>query len=153
MCAIPYFTLELLITAVATLTNGLLMQDLIEKVSATTGLDAAKAEKAIGILLNLVVTQGDKTKVEALLAKMPGAGDLVMQHGGDGAGGGGFMGILAGGLMGGPLAMITKLQAVGLTMDQVKQVGTLTLEYAKVKAGTKLVREAAAHIPGLNTYI
>ncbi len=129
------------------------MKNLIEKMTTTMDLDAAKAEKAVGILLNLVSTQGDKTKVEALFAKMPGAKELVMTHGGDGAGGGGFMGILAGGMMGGPLAMITKLQAIGLTTDQIKQIGTLTIDYAKDQAGIKAVREAAAHIPGLNSYI
>lgn len=129
------------------------MKNLIKKVTDVTGLDAARAEKAVGILLNLVATQGDKSKVEALFAKMPGARELVTTHGGDGAGGGGFMGILAGGLMGGPLAMITKLQAIGLNTEQIKQVGTLTLEHAKAKAGIKAVREAASNIPGLNSYI
>jgi hypothetical protein len=129
------------------------MQDLIAKIMATTHIDAAKAEAAVGILLNLIATQGDKTKVAALFKKIPGATDLVAKHGGDGAGGGGLMGILAGGLMGGPLAMITKLQALGLNMDQVKQIGTLTLADAKKKAGVKTVREVAANIPGLNTYI
>ncbi len=129
------------------------MQDLIARITATTGLDTENAEKAVGILLNLVATQGDKAKVEALFEKIPGARELTIAHGGDGAGGRGMMGILAGGMMGGPLAMITKLQAVGLNTDQIKQVGTLTLEHAKAKAGIKAVREAAANIPGLNTYI
>jgi predicted lipid-binding transport protein (Tim44 family) len=129
------------------------MQDLITKITTTTGLDTNKAEKAVGILLNLVATQGDKTKVDALFEKMPGSRELVVTHGGDNAGGRGFMGILAGGLMGGPLAMITKLQAIGLTVEQIKQVGSLTIDYAKAKAGIKAVREAAANIPGLNSYI
>ncbi len=129
------------------------MQDLITKIMATTNISAGKAEAAVGILLNLVATQGDKSKVEVLFKKMPGAADLAAKHGGDGAGGGGLMGILAGGLMGGPLAMITKLQAIGLSVDQIKKVGTLTLDHAKKQAGIKAVREAAANIPGLNTYI
>jgi predicted lipid-binding transport protein (Tim44 family) len=129
------------------------MKDLIANIVTKTGLDEAKSEKAVGILLNLVATQGDKPKVDALFSKMPGAKELVRTHGGDNAGGGGFMGILAGGLMGGPLAMITKLQAIGLNGEQVKLIGALTLDYAKQKAGIKAVREAAAHIPGLNSYI
>jgi hypothetical protein len=153
MCANPYEIMSLLIAGTATRTNGLFMQNLIKNISSAAGIDAGKAEKAVGILLNLVATQGDRTKVDALFAKIPGAKDLVVAHGGDGAGGGGFMSLLAGGLMGGPLAMITKLQAIGLTTDQIKQVGTLTLEHAKKKAGVKAVREAAANIPGLNTYI
>jgi hypothetical protein len=129
------------------------MQNLISKITNATGLDSATAEKAVGILLNLVATQGDKAKVATLFEKLPGAAELVAAHGGDGAGGGGLMGMLAGGLMGGPLAMITKLQAIGLNVDQIKKVGTLTLDHAKKQAGIKAVREAAANIPGLNTYI
>jgi hypothetical protein len=129
------------------------MQKLIADIMLKTGHDALKVEKAVGIVLNLVATQGDKTKVDALFAKMPGAQELVIAHGGDGAGGIGFMGILAGGMMGGPLAMITKLQAIGMNTEHIKQIGSLTLDYAKAQAGVKAVREAAANIPGLNSYI
>lgn len=129
------------------------MQDLINEITAATGLDSTKAEKAVGIVLNLVATQGDKIKVAEMFDKMPGAIELVKTHGGDGAGGGGLMGILAGGMMGGPLAMITKLQSTGLSMDQVKTVGTMSLAYAKKHAGADLVRAAAANIPGLGTYL
>lgn len=129
------------------------MQDLINEITAATGLDSTKAEKAVGIVLNLVATQGDKIKVAEMFDKMPGAMELVKTHGGDGAGGGGLMGILAGGMMGGPLAMITKLQSAGLSMDQVKTVGTMSLAYAKKHAGADLVRAAAANIPGLGTYL
>jgi hypothetical protein len=133
--------------------NGQFMQKLIDDIMLKTSGDALKAEKAVGILLNLVATQGDKTKVDALLAKMPGAAELVKAHGGDGAGGTGFMGILAGGLMGGPLAMITKLQAIGLNTEQIKDIAALTVDYAKAKAGVTAVRDVAANIPGLNSYI
>jgi hypothetical protein len=129
------------------------MQKLVAEIVTKTGLDEVRAEKALGILLNLLATQGDGTKVVALFEKLPGAEELARKHGGDGAGGGGLMGILAGGLMGGPLAMITKLQAVGLTMDQIKQVGTLTFNHAKSEAGIDAVRAAVANIPGVNTYI
>jgi predicted lipid-binding transport protein (Tim44 family) len=129
------------------------MQTLLDEIVAKTGLEPARAEKAVGILLNLLATQGDKAKVETLFTKLPRAADLASKHGGDGAGGGGLMGILAGGLMGGPLAMITKLQATGLSTDQIKQVGMMTLNHAKKKAGTKAVRDAASNIPGLNSYI
>jgi hypothetical protein len=129
------------------------MQDLIVDVTQRTRLPHEIAAKAVGILLNLVATQGDKAKVKELFDKLPGAQALALEHGGDGAGGGGLMGILAGGLMGGPLAMITKLQSIGLSTDQVKQVGAATFEYAVKKAGLKSVQAAASNIPGLNTYI
>jgi hypothetical protein len=129
------------------------MDGLINLIVAETGLDAATSEKAVGILLNLVATQGDKAKVAELFAAMPGADALIKAHGGDGAAGGGLMGMLAGGMMGGPLAMITKLQAAGLSMDQVKSVAVLTLNHAKATAGPELVRAAAANIPGVSSYL
>ena len=129
------------------------MQDLIDRVVARTGLDAAKAERAIGIVLNLVKTQGNQAKVGELFAKLPGADDLARRYGGDGARGGGLLGLLGGGLMGGPLAAISKLQAAGLNMDEIKALGSETLAYAKEKAGDDLVREAAGSIPGLSAYI
>ncbi|MBL8906803.1 MAG: DUF2267 domain-containing protein [Rhizobiales bacterium] len=129
------------------------MEELVTLLSQKTGLDAARAEKALGIMLSLVKNQGDKQKVEELFAKLPGAAELAAQHGGDGAAKGGLLGMLGGGLMGGPLAAIGKLQAAGLTMDQIKLLGTTTLDYAKQKAGADLVRQVAGSIPGLGGYV
>lgn len=131
------------------------MQDLIASISEATGLAPEKAEKAVGIMLGLVKTQGNQARTGELFARLPGAEALIASHGGDGAGhgGGGLLGMLAGGMMGGPLAAISKLSAVGLSMDQIKQVGTLTLDYAKAKASPELVREVAGSIPGLSGYV
>jgi hypothetical protein len=129
------------------------MQELISKITAATAIDHVKAEKAVGIVLNLVATQGDKSKVAELFAAMPGSLELVKTHSGDGAGGGGLMGILAGGLMGGPLAMITKLSAIGLSTDQIKQVAALTFDHAKSAVGPEKLRAVAANIPGLSGYL
>jgi hypothetical protein len=129
------------------------MKELIDTITAQTGLTVDRAEKAIGILLNLLATQGDKAKVEELFAAMPGAAELAKTHGGDGAAGGGLLGMLAGGMMGGPLAMISKLSAAGLSTDQIKTVAVLTLDHAKAKAGPERVRAAAANIPGVGSYL
>ena len=131
------------------------MQELIDRVVAATGLPPDKATKALGIVLNLIQTQGNQNKVKELLDKMPGAAELAAGQGGDGAGkgGGGLLGMLAGGMMGGPLAAISKLTAAGLSMDQIKALGTTTLDYAKEKAGSQLVKEVAGSIPGLSGYV
>jgi hypothetical protein len=129
------------------------MQDLIDRIVTATGLGAEKAEQAIGILLNLVKTQGNQNKIGELFAKLPGADELAAKFGGDGAGKGGLLGMLAGGMMGGPLAAITKLSAAGLSTGQIKQLGKLTLDYAKEKAGPDLVRQVAGSIPGLSGYV
>jgi len=131
------------------------MQELIDRVVAATGLPPDKATKALGIVLNLIQTQGNQNKVKELLDKMPGAAELAAGQGGDGAGkgGGGLLGMLAGGMMGGPLAAVSKLTAAGLSMDQIKALGTTTLDYAKEKAGPQLVKEVAGSIPGLSGYV
>ena len=38
-------------------------------------------------------------------------------------------------------------------MDQIKALGTTTLDYAKDKAGPELVKEVAGAIPGLSGYV
>ena len=129
------------------------MQELIDRVVAKTQLSPEKAEKAVGIMLSLVKTQGDKAKVQQLFDAIPGAAEIAQLHGGDGARGGGLMGMLGGGLMGGPLVAVTKLQSIGLNMDQVKVLGKETLMYAKEKAGSDLVKEVANSIPGICGYL
>ena len=131
------------------------MQDLIVRITAATGLPDDKATKALGIVLNLIQTQGNQNKVQELFDKLPGAAELAREQGGDGAGhgGGGLLGMLAGGMMGGPLAAVSKLSSAGLSMDQIKALGTTTLDYAKEKAGPQLVKDVAGSIPGLSGYV
>jgi hypothetical protein len=129
------------------------MQDLIARVVKVTGLNAGMAERATGIVLHLVKTQGNKAKVAELFAQLPGADELAARYGGDGPRGGRLLGMLGGGLMGGPLAAISKLQAAGLDMEQIKALGRETLSYAREKAGDDLVRETAGSIPGLSSYV
>ena len=129
------------------------MDELIARIVAKTGLDRARAEKALGIMLSLVKTQGNQQKVGELFAMLPDADELAKRHGGDGSRGGGLLGMLGGGLMGGPLAAIGKLQAAGLNMDQIKGLGSETLAYAKEIAGDDLVKQVAGSIPGLASYV
>ena len=124
------------------------MQELIARIVTKTGLDPKRAAKALGIMLSLVKTQGNQQKVGELFARLPGADELARQHGGDGSRRGGLLG-----MMGGPLSAIGKLQAAGLNMDQIKQLGTETLSYAKEVAGEDLVRQVASSIPGLGSYV
>ena len=130
------------------------MQELIDRIVTAAGVSPEKATQALGIVLNLIYKQGNQNKVEELFAKLPGAAELARTHGADGSGGGGgLLGMLAGGMMGGPLAAVTKLSAIGLSMDQIKQLGTTTLDYAKEKAGAPLVKDVAGSIPGLSGYV
>lgn len=123
------------------------MQELVDKIVAQTGLAPDKTEEALGVIFNLLKTQGNPNKVTELLAKLPGAEDLINRHAGR------LTGLLAGGMMGGPLAAISKLQSIGLTPDQMKQVGGAALAYARAKAGDDLVRQCASNIPGIGGFL
>lgn len=129
------------------------MQELVRRVSAKTGLAEEKAERAVSIVLALVKRHGDQSKVGELFQHLPGADELVARHGGDGARGGGLLGLLGGGAMGGPLVAVAKLQAAGLTMDQLKTLGGEVLAYARERAGEPLVKEVAGSIPGISSYL
>jgi hypothetical protein len=129
------------------------MQELIARIVTATGLDSVRAEKAVGILLSLVRTQGNQQKVAELFSRLPGAAELADRYGHEGSRGGGLLGKLGGGLIGGPLAAVGKLQAAGLDMTQIKHLGRETLAYAKEKAGDDLVKQVAGSIPGLSGYV
>jgi hypothetical protein len=129
------------------------MDELVTRVVERTGLSPGKAEQAVGIVLSLVRAQGDKRKVEELFAQLPGAEALAGKWGADGARGGGLLGMLGGGLMGGPLVAVGKLQGAGLKMEQIRTLGKLVLDYARSKAGDDLVRQVASSIPGLSGFL
>ena len=97
------------------------MQELIDRIVTVAGVTPERAAKALGIVLNLIQTQGNQNKVGELMDKLPGARALAEQHGGDGAGhgGGGLLGMLAGGMMGGPLAAISKLYPDSLRTREI----------------------------------
>ncbi|MBK8770986.1 MAG: hypothetical protein IPM06_11205 [Rhizobiales bacterium] len=123
------------------------MQDLINGIVAATGLPSEKVEAALGVMFNLIKTQGNASAVPALFEKMPGADELATRHAGR------LTGMLAGGLMGGPLAAISKLQSLGLSQEQMRQVGSAALAHARAMAGDELVRRCAANIPGVGGFL
>src|SRR5215207_6588134 len=127
------------------------MQDLIGRIAEVTGVDQATAETGLSIILSLIRSHGEPEKVEALFAMLPGAGALATRR--SGARGGGLLGRLGGGLMGGPLVAVSQLQAAGFSMAQIRSLGSEVLDYAREKAGDRLVREAAGSIPGLSGYL
>ncbi len=122
------------------------MDDLITKISRNTGVNAEKAGRLAGIVLNLMHTQGNRKQVSALFAKMPGADALAQANGG-------LAGKLAGGMMGGPLAAISRLQSEGISSDQQKMVISTVVSYARDQGGAKLLAAAAANVPGLSGYL
>ncbi|MFW6077400.1 MAG: DUF2267 domain-containing protein [Hyphomicrobiales bacterium] len=126
------------------------MHELMARVTAATGLDEARAEQAVGIVLSLIRKEGDQGKVDELFARLPGAEELAAKHAD--AKSAGLFGML-GGALGGPLAAVGKLQAAGLSMDQINVLGRELLGFARERAGEPLVNDVAGSIPGLSRYL
>jgi hypothetical protein len=122
------------------------MQELIDRVAAAAGIDAATAEQAVGIILAFLRKEGPAEPVEKLLGAIPGAGDLAAAH--EGGGGGGLMGMFGGGLMG----LAGKLSGIGLGMGEMQSVGRELFNVAREQAGEDTVGEIAGSIPGLGQF-
>ena len=127
------------------------MHELVARVSAATGLDESRTEQAVGIVLSLIRVEGDGEKVDEMFAALPGAEELAAKHA-QSKSGGGLLGLF-GSAIGGPLAAVGKLQAAGLSMEQIQVLGRELLGFAREKAGAPLVNEVANSIPGLSRYL
>ena len=127
------------------------MEELISRVTKATGLDAAVAEKAIGIILAYLQKEGPPAEVNQLLAAMPGAEQVAAQagDGGPGATGGGFMGMMGGGVM----ALGGKLMGAGVSMGQMQPLGRELFAYGREKAGEDVMGPIVGSIPGLSQFV
>ena len=112
------------------------MEELIGRIVGATGLDAATAQKAVGIILGFLGRNAPAGPVGDLLGAIPGAQGAVAQHGGEDAGGG---------LMG----LAGQLGAAGLDMTQMQGVGREIFHYARDRIGEERLGEIAGAVPGL----
>jgi hypothetical protein len=127
------------------------MDELLARVTRATGLDAATARKAIGIVLAFLRKEGPPAEVDRLFAAIPGAEDLAAQSGDGGPGGGvgGFMGMMGGGVM----ALGTKLMSAGVEMGQMVPLGHELFAYGREKAGEDTMGAIVGAIPGMSQFV
>jgi hypothetical protein len=126
------------------------MDELIQRITAATGLDPATAQQAVGIILGFLKSHAPAGPVGDLINSIPGADTAVAEHGSEGGGGlmgslGGMMGGGAGGLM----ALAGKLTGAGLDMSQMQATGREIFQYAKGQVGEEKLGEIASSVPGL----
>jgi hypothetical protein len=122
------------------------MNELIERLIASAGIDRATAEKAIGIIFDFLLKDGPTDTVQGMLDKLPGAAELVAAEQASG-GGGSFFG------MGGVMAAGQRLMGAGLSMGQVQTVTREVVAYARENAGEDAVGEIVGAIPGLSQFV
>lgn len=117
------------------------MDELVDRLVAKVGVDRSVAEKAVGIILAFLLSDGPTDKVQALVERMPGADAAVQSAGTGGLGMGGIMGVG------------TKLMAIGLGMDQMQGATREIIAYAREKIGEDAVGEIVGSIPGLGQFV
>lgn len=123
------------------------MNDIIRQISESTGIAPAVAEKALGLMLAFLEKEGADGPVQKMLAAMPGAKDLISEHGGTGSGG--LANLIGGGLMG----LGQQLMGLGLGMGEITALAKQTIALAKKYAGEEVVDEVVASIPGLGQFV
>jgi hypothetical protein len=129
-----------------------IMEELLARITQKTGLDAATAQRAVGIILAYLRKEGPPDAVNRLLTAMPGSEDVIAQSGDGGPGGlmGGLMGMMGGG---GVMALGTKLMGAGVGMHQMEPLGRELFDYGREKAGEDTMGEIVGAIPGLSQFV
>lgn len=127
------------------------MEELIARVTNTTGVDAATAQTAIGHILAYLQKEGPATEVAQLLAALPGADTVIAEANASGSGGG-LMDML-GGLGGGVMALGQKLMSAGVPMGQMQPLGHELFAYGREKAGEDVMGRIIGSIPGLSQFV
>ena len=119
------------------------MDELIGRLAAKAGIDAAVAEKTIGIILGFLRNEGPSDKVQALIDTIPGAEAAIAA-----SNGGGLSRLMGGGLM----ALGTKLMGLGLGMGDIQNIARELFRFGRDKIGADQMGEIIAGTPGLNQF-
>jgi hypothetical protein len=127
------------------------MEELVTRITKSTGLDAATAQRAVGLILAYLQKEGPPEQVSQLFAAIPGSEQVAAQSGdgGPGASGGGFMGMMGGGVM----ALGQNLMSAGVSMGQMQPLGRELFAYGREKAGEDVMGPIVGSIPGLSQFV
>jgi hypothetical protein len=119
------------------------MEELVDQVAGNVGIDRPVAERAVGIILDFLASEGPADTVQALLGRLPGAAEAVASARAESGG------LFAGGIMG----VGSRLMSAGLDMGEIQGVTRELIAYARDKAGDHDVDAIVQAIPGLSQFI
>jgi hypothetical protein len=122
------------------------MEEMVDQVVGNVGIDRAIAQRAVGIILDFLATEGPDDKVQALLGHLPGATEAIASARAEG---GGELFAGASGIMG----VGSRLMSAGLDMGEIQGVTRELIAYARDKAGDHDVNAILDAIPGLSQFI
>jgi hypothetical protein len=127
-----------------------MMDELIARVSAAIGVDAGVARAAIGHVLAFLQKELPDGPVAEFIENVTGAREAADEASAGGDSGGGLLGgLLSGGVMG----LATKLNGLGLDMNQIQTLGREVLAHAESVLGKEKVQQIAGSIPGLSQFV
>jgi hypothetical protein len=122
------------------------MNELVERLVASVGVDRAIAEKAVGIILDFIAKEGPPDKVQTLIDRLPGAAEAIAAAREES--GGGFFSS-----MGGIMGVGSRLMGIGLDMGQIQGITREVMAYSREKAGEDEVGAIVGAIPGLSQFV
>ena len=122
------------------------MDELVDQVVGNVGIARPVAERAVGIMLDFLATEGPADTVKGVFEQLPGAAEAAASSHDEGSGG--LFGA-AGGLMG----VGSRLMSAGLSMGEIQGVTRVLIAYARDKAGAQDVNAIVDSIPGLSQFI
>jgi hypothetical protein len=121
------------------------MDELVDQVVGNVGIAQSVAERAVGIILDFLATEGPADTVKAMRERMLGAAEAAAAaH----AGGGGLLGA-----MGGIMGVGSRLMPAGVGMSDIQGVARVLIAHAGGKAGDQDVNAVVDSIPGLNQFL
>jgi hypothetical protein len=134
-----------------------MIEELIDKSAAHTGLSPDQARSALSGALYLIQKHGEPAKVEDLFASIPGSGDLAEAGAALTAnkGAGLMAGLMSkaggagGAVMSDAMAMNQQLTRKGVTISDMQKILPLAMSWVKEKTGEDKLRGVFATIPGL----
>jgi hypothetical protein len=117
------------------------MDELTARLATKAGIDDAVAERAIGIVLSFLRSEGPSDKVQALVAQIPGAEDAITA-----SINGGLIKLMGGALM----AVGTRL--MGLGMGEIQNVARELFRFGGDGIGADQMGEIIAGTAGLSQF-
>jgi len=122
------------------------MDELVDQIVGNVGIARPVAERAVGIILDFLATEGPADKVQALLERLPGAAEAIADARAEGDNG-------PSGGMGGVMGVGSRLMSAGLGMGEIQGVTRTLITYARDKAGDHDLDGIVDAIPGLSQFV
>lgn len=131
------------------------MQELIEQITQKVGIEPDVAKNALGTIMSFLAKVGPEGAVNTMLDNVPGARELIDETANASSGGGGLMGMMSGMFGGGDsiMGLGSKLMGMGLSMDQIKDVGAELINHGKEQVGEETMGKITSAIPGLSNFL